>query len=90
VSKFAFFEVVKVLSSTHTEQLGIDGSDGIMLGMADDEPPEVGYSILIGDRTWGVPEEDLKSLGRFVPRESIYDGTSIRVDPEGRILPNDE
>jgi Immunity protein 31 len=89
VSKFNFFEVVRILPSAETERLGIDASDGIVLGIADDEPPEVWYSILIGDRTWGVAEEDLKSLGRFVPRESIYDGTSIRADSEGRILPSD-
>jgi len=84
VPKFNFFDVVRILPSAETERLGIDASEGIVLGIADDEPPEVWYSILIGDQTWGVAEEDLKSLGRFVPRESIYDGTSIRADSEGR------
>jgi hypothetical protein len=89
MSKFNFFEVVRTLSSTSTARLEISGLEGVVLGIADDEPPEIWYSILIGDRTYGVAEADLESLGRFVPREAIYDGTSIRADAEGRILRND-
>lgn len=88
MAAFTYFEVVRTVRSEANRSLGIADREGVVLGIADDEPPAVWYSVVINDRTYSVSEKDLEPTGRHVAREDIYDGTSIRVDSEGRILRN--
>ena len=82
--KFAHFEVVRVKDSPRTEKFGIAQREGVVLGISGGQEPH--YSVSLGERSYFVAESDLESCGRLVPAEEFYDGTSIRVSPEGELL----
>jgi hypothetical protein len=86
---FTFFDVVRALDNPTTRRLGVAGKEGVVLGIADEEPPGVWYAVMFGDYSYSLAEGDLLATGRTVPRESIYDGTSIAVDIHGNLLDSD-
>lgn len=91
-----FYEVVEVLESAETRALGIVGRKGIvtgvpphLLGITDDPPPsEPGadrYAVTVGEDGITVARRDLHPTGQRLNRESLYDGSTIRVTVEGQM-----
>ena len=84
-TKFEFFEVVRI-EATPADFEHLQGKTGPILGKAEGDDGRWIYSVYLEDDggAFSMNEDDLSSTGRFVKREDIYDGTSIRVsvDPE--------
>ena len=91
-AKFKFFEIVKIISNPEGfEQL--QGKEGPVLGKAECDDGRWTYSVSLVElgENFSLDEDELESTGKFVKREDIYDGTSIRVsvDPktgEGKLI----
>ena len=87
MAHFEFYEVVRVRETDKTIRRGVAGREGAIVGISEEDGSgsPVHYSVYIEDEDEDkdeaayLGEEDLESCGRFVPPESIYDGTSIRV-----------
>ena len=83
MAHFEFYEVVRVRGTDKTRRRGIAGKEGAIIGISEEDgsASPVYYSVYIEDEDEAayLAEEDLESCGRFVPPESIHDGTSIRV-----------
>ena len=81
MTMFNYFEVVIVRETPKTIERGIANEEGVVVAMAvsEEDPTDVYYSVMIKEEVPILAEKDLESCGRFVPEESIYDGTSIRV-----------
>ena len=64
----------------------INGLEGVVLGMPEDEADNCEYAVGIfeTEETWVILETALVPTGRHMKHEEIYDGTSIKVivDPE--------
>ena len=91
-AKFEFFEVVRI-DAAPEESEELDGKTGPIVGMAESEDGRWTYSIYLENQggAFIVNEDRLTSTGRFVKREDIYDGSSMRVavDPktgEGKLV----
>ena len=91
-AKLKFYEVVKVVSE-RAPLREIRGLTGTVVGIIEGEDGHWLYDVSIFDRdeTWSVEEPDLKSTGKYLRREDIYEGEAIRilVDPrtgEGSLL----
>ena len=86
-NKFDFYDVVLV-SSTKSKLSEITNTEGVILGMAQNEETDNwGYSVSMyvdSDLCWHVMEEDLIATGKRAKEEDFYSGESVRVrvDPE--------
>ncbi len=86
-----FFDVVRIGDSDETRMLGLNGAEGVVIGVSEmrvtgekwfrldfaDLPP-----VILSSR-------DLTPTGRSVPRESIYSGESVRVSQKGSVIRGD-
>jgi len=85
-SPFAFNEVV-VVQFSRPELREIAGKRGVILGMAEDAG-QWSYSVSVESSgiCWSVGASDIKSTGEVRRREEFYDGSSIRVSKDGKLL----
>ncbi|MEQ7124391.1 hypothetical protein ABN034_07685 [Actinopolymorpha sp. B11F2] len=85
--RFDFFEVVQIVVPTIAPPA--EPTEGVVLGRAQNEVDDSRtYSVLMLDgMTTAFDETALRSIGRYVAREDIYTGASIRVSPQGDLLP---
>lgn len=90
--RFDNFEVVRIRTSNFTRELEIAGTEGVILGVSQEGEGPIHYAVSIFglDRGVMVAEEDIEPTGRRVAEEDIYDGTSIRVTDEGRLVEGEE
>ena len=84
-AKFEFFEVVRITPKPEGFEC-LHGKEGPVLGKAECDDGQWTYSVYLEDLggTFSLYEDELASAGKFVKREDIYDGSSVRVavDPE--------
>ena len=84
-SKFEFFEVVRVRSKPAGFE-HLQGMEGPVLGKAECDNGRWTYSVSLAElgENFSLREDELESTGKFVKREDIYDGSSVRVivDPK--------
>ncbi len=80
-ARYKFYEVVKI-SSIRSELAEVNGTNGAVLGMAENEAGEWTYAVQIldTDECWDVMEKELSSVGRIMSREDFYEGDSITVE----------
>ena len=88
---FDFYEVVRVepRSGSHPELAGIAAASARSSASPLDEGQRrVAYAVSIdgADQTWAIDGRDLVSTGEFRRREDYYDGTSIRVSVDGKVI----
>jgi hypothetical protein len=76
-----FYEVVKILTNTRTLGFEVDRKRGIVVGISEDGDNKL-YAVLVEDSTYMLDGSDLAQTGEFVSRESLYDGSDVRVSPE--------
>lgn len=85
--RFQFFEVVVVTGCSNIQQQALIGSEGTILGMAQDEESKCNNYAVSMDSTGIVycfDEWQLASTGRMKNREDFYSGESLKVivDPK--------
>ncbi|MER5916483.1 tetratricopeptide repeat protein [Streptomyces sp. NPDC001982] len=76
-----FDEIVTVLETGHTVELGVVGATGVILGKSQGADERI-YAVLIGDETIMLPESVLVPTGRYIDPNEVYGGESIRVQAE--------
>jgi hypothetical protein len=83
-----FFDVVRIGDSDEARRLELNGAEGVVLGVSEDEATgEKWFLVRVGDMpSVMLSSSDLTPTGRSVPRESIYSGESVRVTQKGRIV----
>ena len=79
--RLAFYSVVRILHSTRTSNLGIDGRNGVVGGISD-SGSHVEYAVMVGGKSYMVDSSDLIPTGEVLRREAFYDGSSVRVEPQ--------
>lgn len=90
-NRFNFYEIVKVVS-TRRSLTEINGREGVVLGMAQNDDGSWGYAISVDDVGWSIHEDNLVFTGKFSTRDQFYsdsdeDRVRVIVDEsgEGRI-----
>ena len=85
--KFEFYEKVRIAGAV-PDLAPVAGKLGAVLGRAENEDGSWGYAVHVYDERscWDIDEEQLEPTGEFDKRETFYDGTAIRVSPEGELL----
>lgn len=76
-----FDEVVTVLETVQSLELGVAGASGVILGKSQGAEGKV-YAVLVGNETFMIPEDGLVSTGRHVAHEEMYSGESFSVQAE--------
>ncbi|BBC32846.1 uncharacterized protein SGFS_041400 [Streptomyces graminofaciens] len=79
--EFDFDEVVTVLETSRTVELGVAGAIGAIWGKSQGVDERI-YAVLIGDETTMLPESVLVPTGRYIDPDEVYSGESIRVQAE--------
>ena len=85
MSALDFYEVVAIGDAPEATKLGVAGATGVVTGISEDDGARW-YAVLVGDRSYFLPESALSSTGRSVDRDEIYSGESLHVDLEGSPL----
>jgi len=84
-NKLDFFEVVTVCTD-RPALAGVNGLEGAILGMAEEDDGSWSYGVYLLDKeeVWDFMADEVKPAGRKMKREDFYDGTSVTVtvDPE--------
>jgi hypothetical protein len=86
VSEIDFYEVVRVLDTPATRDLGVPNTVGIVLGKSKEGNITVSYAVSIDGMTYSLHDADIEPTGRKVEREEIYTGQHIFISPEGEIV----
>lgn len=73
-----FYEIVTIASTPLTEERGVAGMRGVIVGYNYEDH----YSVSFGDDSILLHFSDLRGTGERVDRASIYDGESISVAPQ--------
>lgn len=92
--ELGFYELVRVVDSHRTRELGVAGEVGVvigvpphLIGVEDDPAPSNDsrhqYSISIRATGFALYRDEVEPTGEPVGRESLYDGGSMRVSVEG-------
>jgi hypothetical protein len=85
-AKFKYYEIVKVIKSDNSDSENLIGFIGVILGMAEDENGNWGYSVHINEleEVWDFKEEFLHSTGKLTNESDFFDGTfgKVKVNPE--------
>ena len=84
--KFEFYEIVTV-ASTENVYAKINGMEGVVIGMAQDDDGHWVYAVDVGDDGWAIEEEHLIATGKFSSHESFYDEAdrvTVIVDKDGK------
>ncbi|GAQ57633.1 hypothetical protein [Streptomyces acidiscabies] len=79
--EFNFDEIVTVLETSHTAELGVAGSSGVILGKSQGVDERI-YAVLVGDETTMLPESVLMPTGRYIDPDEVDSGESIKVQAE--------
>jgi hypothetical protein len=79
--RLSYYAVVQILSSERTKAVAIDGRTGVVLGISD-SGEHVEYGVLIDAESYMVDSADLTPTGEVLSRETIYGGSSARVQPQ--------
>jgi hypothetical protein len=79
--RLAFYSVVRIMRSTRTANLGIDGLNGVVGGISD-SGSRVEYAVMVGGKSYMINSVDLIPTGEVLKREAFYGGGSVRVDPQ--------
>jgi hypothetical protein len=79
--QLSYYSVVNVLRSSSTAALGIDGLTGVIVGVSE-SGPNVEYAVLVGDEVCMVKSSDVSATGEVVSRSDLYDGNTLKVDPQ--------
>ena len=91
--KFRLYEKVRIVSS-HPKARKVTGKVGAIVAFYEDEEGcfagQYAVHIYEIDETWGVPEEELISLGEFDREENFVSDVTIHVDSQGNILPDED
>ena len=84
-AKFEFFEVVKITSKPEGYE-HLQGKEGPVVGKAECDDGRWTYSVSLAElgENFSLYEDELSSTGKFVKREDIYDGFSIKVSVDPR------
>lgn len=85
MSSVDFFEVVAVRSSSSTEGLGIAGSAGVVVGIAEGGSRTT-YAVSIGGETYSVSDEEIDPTGVKLEESDFYSGVSVRVTGDGHVI----
>jgi hypothetical protein len=81
MSAINFYEIVNILTNARTTEFGVDQKRGIVVGISEDGDKKL-YAVLVEDMTYMLGGSDMARTGESVTRESLYDGSSLRVSPE--------
>jgi len=85
-----YFEVVRVepRSDARPELEALRGRVGAVLGISAEEGEPRAYAVCLDgmDGTWMIQASDLSSTGEVRQRQDYYDGTSLRVSVNGRVV----
>jgi Immunity protein 31 len=86
-SKFDFYEKV-IVETKDPEKARIRGKLGAVLGKSTGDNGNWFYAVSIYEEgiTYFLSENEIISTGELDERETFYDGTSIRVSPDGKPL----
>lgn len=85
-AKFEFYEVVTVVESTESPPQ-LWNAEGVVVGKAQDDSGRWEYGVLIptdNNNCWQLGEGVLRSAGRRLRREDLYDGDSVTVSVQKR------
>jgi hypothetical protein len=80
-ARFAFYEVVSVLPCELVPER-LWGTSGAVVGRADSTTVDWEYAVQMfsdANQCWQLPEACLRSEGRVMKREDLYDGTTISI-----------
>ena len=74
-----------IVDTAETRVLEVANAEGVVLGIAeDDETGEVDFAVRVGElNTLMLRSDQVIPTGRSVPRETIYDGATLRVTRDG-------
>jgi hypothetical protein len=86
MARFEFYEIVRITTSDKTKELGVAGDEGAILGMAEEPESGIWYTVLVGEQTYSIAEDELQPTGRSVTRDDLYDGSSLRATMRGDII----
>jgi hypothetical protein len=84
---------VDVLETPATRELEVVGERGIVVGISEENGERfVAVAIETLGRTVMLRATDVRATGRRVQPEEVYDGSSLRVTEEGRVVsdPDDD
>ena len=85
MSELDFYEIVRVLDTPATRELGVPNVSGVVVGKAKDGSKN-SYAVLIGDETYALHDPDVEGTGKKIDRVELYSGETIRVSVDGEIL----
>lgn len=79
-AKFEFLEVVTA-SVDRVEITEVDGMEGTILGMAENDDGEWGYAVHFDAMgiTYYLMEDEMLHTGKYRKQEEFYDGSAARV-----------
>ena len=75
---FDFYAVVRILVSSDTDDLGVAGKSGVVVGHSGSQEGDA-FAVLVDDETYMVREFDLVPTGEVLDRGAIYGGESLGV-----------
>ena len=84
MSELDFYEIVRVLDTPATRELGVPNVSGVVVGKAKDGSKNA-YAVLIGDETYALHDPDVEGTGKKMDRDELYSGETIRVSVDGEI-----
>jgi hypothetical protein len=87
--EFSYYEVVKIRKTPDSANRGIANAEAVVLGLPEEGEDLYTVFVYSTGTTFVMAREKLLATGRFEQPENIYDGTSIRVSPEGDVRPSD-
>jgi len=79
--QFDFYDVVRI-NSGRKALAEINGQNGSILGMAENDQGQWTYSVhmLETEESWSVMENELVATGDKMKRDDFYNGASVRVE----------
>lgn len=85
-ARFDFYEKV-LIKSLRRKLSQVNGKLAAVLGRSQNDDGRWGYAVHVygNEESWSCDESDLEPTGEFDRRETFYDGTSIRVRPDGHL-----
>jgi len=84
--KIDLYEEIRVIDDCEDPELR--GKIGVVMGISEENGVVYGYSVRFADleHSYGFSVEEVESTGRKFKHEDFYDGTSISVSKDGKLL----
>lgn len=76
-----YYSVVRILRTGRTAALGIDGREGVIVGVSQ-SGPRVEYGVMVGGEVCMAGGSDVAATGEVLSRDALYDGSSVEADPQ--------